>query len=565
MKKIINLFAVLAGTLALHGCTDWLDMTPTDKISEKIVWGNADYVEQYLNSFYPYINVYGSFGGGESQVGLTEGCTETLKYGSMTSGTDVGFANMAAYAEGGLKASTAEFYFGGWASTYDRIRRVNEFLYGLDKFGSGHSDDLKLQWTAQARFFRGMLYFELIKRHKNVILYDEDLLAITSNKDVSTEDAGWDMVYNDLMFAATNLPPKVAAAQTGRLTSGAAYGLLSRAMLYAERWQAARTAAEEVFKLGYTLMPGTTAADYRLAFTSAQAGNTEAILEYNFLAAGPNHSWDDLFMPGGDYTTKGGRATPTQEMVESYELAATGGYPDWSAWHTTAGTSQTPPYADLEPRFHASILYNQADWKERKIEPYVGGKDGWHSFDDGSDVAGRTTTGYYLRKMLDEDHTDYSLKSTQPWIAIRLAEVILNHAEACCMLGDDASAKADLKEIRNRVGLPDANSEASKLMPYDPETPELLKSIRQERMIELYCEGHRYWDMRRWKLADKAYSGPESRVHGLKIEKQGVEFIYTYVDCDKRDRLFEKKLYRIPIPEEELKNNTVIKQFTEWL
>ena len=64
--------------------------------------------------------------------------------------------------------------------------------------------------------------------------------------------------------------------------------------------------------------------------------------------------------------------------------------------------------------------------------------------------------------------------------------------------------------------------------------------IRQERKIELYCEGHHYWDMRRWKLAHTAYSGQNSRVHGLKIVKQGAAFIYTYVDCDRKDRLFEE-------------------------
>lgn len=553
--SIINILAVCAGTLALSGCTDWLDMTPTDKLSDKIVWANADYVEQYLNSSYPYINVYGSFGGGESNVGQTEGLTETLKYGSMVPGTNVGFPNIIAFAEGGLKASTAAFHFGGWNDTYNRIRRVNEFLYGLNKFGSSHPDELKQQWIAQARFFRGMLYYELIRRHKNVILYDEDLLAISRDQALSTEEAGWNMVYEDLKFAAATLPPKVAANQTGRLTSGAAYALLSRAMLYAQRWQAARDAAEEVFKLGYELMPGTTAADYAKAFTSAQAGNTEAILEYNYLTSGPNHSWDDLFMPGGDYTTKGGRATPTQEMVESYEKATTGGYPDWTPWHTTTGTTDTPPWDQLEPRFHASVLYNQADWKGRKIEPFIGGKDGWHNFDDGSDVAGRTTTGYYLRKMLDEKHTDYTLKSTQPWIAIRLAEVILNHAEACYMLGDKTSAAADLKRIRNRVGLPDTN----------PKYTDVLEAIRQERKIELYCEGHHWWDMRRWGLADKKFTGRDL-VHGLKIEKQGAEFVYTYVSVDgSHERLFEKKLYRIPLPEEELNGNSAVQQFSEWL
>ena len=81
-------------------------------------------------------------------------------------------------------------------------------------------------------------------------------------------------------------------------------------------------------------------------------------------------------MPGGDNTTMGGRATPTQEMVESYELA-TGGYPDWTPWHnTTTGTTDTPPYEQLEPRFHASVLYNGRAWKGRTLEPYLNGKDG---------------------------------------------------------------------------------------------------------------------------------------------------------------------------------------------
>lgn len=81
-------------------------------------------------------------------------------------------------------------------------------------------------------------------------------------------------------------------------------------------------------------------------------GNTESILEYNYLVGGPNHSWDKLFMPGGDNTTMGGRATPTQEMVESYELATTGGYPDWTPWHnTTTGTTDTPPYASIGTPF----------------------------------------------------------------------------------------------------------------------------------------------------------------------------------------------------------------------
>lgn len=84
MKKKITHIALLSATVALAGCNDWLDMNPTDKVSEKIVWSDPTYVTQYVNGFYPYISRYGSFETGDSQVGLTEGLTETLKFGSAT-------------------------------------------------------------------------------------------------------------------------------------------------------------------------------------------------------------------------------------------------------------------------------------------------------------------------------------------------------------------------------------------------------------------------------------------------------------------------------------------------
>ena len=82
-KKIINI-VLLAATVAMTGCNDWLDMSPTNKVSEKIVWSDVNYVTQYVNGFYPYISRYGAFETGDSQVGLTDGLTETIKFGSAT-------------------------------------------------------------------------------------------------------------------------------------------------------------------------------------------------------------------------------------------------------------------------------------------------------------------------------------------------------------------------------------------------------------------------------------------------------------------------------------------------
>lgn len=566
MKSKIIGSAFLACVLMTTGCNDFInDIGPTNKVSSKIMWNEIERVEGMLNYFYQYINVYGSFGGnGESQVGLTEGLTETLKYSSMVPGTNVGFANTIAFADGGLEAKTAAFHLGVWDNTYDRIRRINEFLSDLKKY-SKFDQATNERLIAEARFFRGMLYYELVRRNGDVILYDEDMTKIQRNNPLTPEDKCWDMIESDLDYAATYLPVTLPAARFGRLTSGAAYALKSRAMLFAKRWQKALDAANAVIDMTvdgkkiYSLVDGKTAANYAKAFKSNVAGaNPESILEYNYLLAKPNHNYDGLFSPGGDAATKGGRATPTQEMVESYEKAVDGGHPDWSPWHTSSETTQTPPYADLEPRFHASILYNGSTWKGRAIEPYVGGKDGWIEFDGSEPHAGQSTTGYFLRKLVDETHTDLAgLQSIQPWIAIRLAEVHLNRAEACYNLGGSniQMANDDVKAIRERVGLPYANKSGT----------ELFDAIRHERKIELYCEGHLYWDMRRWKLAHKAYSGANSRVHGFRITKEGASYKYLYIDCDKQDRLFQEKMYRIPLPAIELDNNVAVHQFPEWL
>lgn len=164
---------------------------------------------------------------------------------------------------------------------------------------------------------------------------------------------------------------------------------------------------------------------------------------------------------------------------------------------------------------------------------------------------GRTTTGYYLRKLVDEDH-DFSItqNSTQPFVAFRLAEVLLNAAEACHNLGDDTKAVSLVNEVRARVGLP-------KIKSYTDE------ALRRRRKVELAFEGLYYWDMRRWGLSTTAFTG--IRRHGLKIEKVGEgTYRYSYVDVDDENLNYPAKMNRLPIPEKELNNNKDIEQFVEW-
>lgn len=551
MKKLYKAILAAGISLGAFSCTPYLDMAPTDSVSDKLIWETTENAEYHVNYLYTYLY---DLLMNQCAAGQTEALTDMMKYGSYNYNALCYIPSEIAYGvEQTLSAGYVSTYLGYWGTWYQGIAKTNKAIDCLKRYGQ-MSDEDKLRLEAEIKFMRASLYFDLMKRYKEIIIYDEDLLAYSKDKELSTEAQGWDFIYNDLKFATDYLPAKEAAE--GRINKGMAWAFMTRAMLYAERWEEVKTAAEEVEKLGYGLE-----ADYADAYSKAvNAGNNEAIIQYLFDRTNDvTHSFDFYYTPGGDYAlhgeTGGGYGTPTQEMVESYELA-TGGAANWAAWHGT--TTQTPPYADLEPRFHATILYNGAQWKGRSIEPFVGGVDGWCQWNLDREPMGRTTTGYYLRKLVDESHDVIAYSGgVQPLTIMRYAEVLLNKAEACYRLDMSAEANEAVKAVRARVGLPYTDKGGSALW----------DAIRQERKVELAFEGLWYWDLRRWGVAHKQY--PEGlsgyQQHGLKIENNGDgTFTYTYVSVDDQDRNFPEKMYRFPMPSGELNNNALVEQYPEW-
>lgn len=549
MRTYKYLIVTIIMGLSFTSCNDFLDPDPTDRLSEKLFWQNEESTDLYLNSFYPYLSSYGNFGTSQFNNGLlTEGMTDMLKYGSYSAG--VGNANRIVFNPYFVTADQSQGLV-IWTTSYERIRRVNEFLSSMSKY-STYNEDTNKRYEAQIRFIRAFLYYQLLLRTNTVIIFDK--LPDGNSKPLSPESDCWDFVEQDLDYAIQNLPVQWDATRSGRITKGAALAMKSRDMLLAKRWEKARAAASEVINLQdngslvYELNK-----DYKNAFKSYfDNGNKESILEFRYKLPAPYHSFDRDFAPGGDWANNGGSACPTQEMVEEYELA-TGGKADWSKWHSK--TTETPPYSLLEPRFHASVLYNGASWKNRKIETFVDGKDGYIDYGFQANTNGKTTTGYYLRKYLDESIADISTTySAQPWIEIRLAEVYLNLAEACAMLGStyDKDANNAIRTIRERVKLPYT----------DLTGEELMKAIRHERKVELAYEGFYYWDLRRWRMADSILDG--ARFHGLKITQSGTTLTYEYIDCDKEDRKFPERFYNFPIPTTEIANNLAISQINLW-
>lgn len=553
MKK--NILKCCVAALVLAGgvsCTDLLDMTPTNLVSDKTMWEKTETAEWAVNSLYTYVY---SVMANQSVVGLTESLTDMMKYGSYNYNSLAFVPSEFAYGEDHtIKATYVNAYMGYWGTRYSQITKINEAYSNLKKYGK-MSDTDKTRLEAEIRFMRAYVYFDLVKRYKEVIIYDENMDAIVKDKDLSTEAQAWDFIQADFDFAAANLPEKSQAK--GRLDKGAAYAFLTRAMLYAQRYDAVITASNELKSLGYDLEK-----NYADSYSKTIAsGNIEAILQYLFSRAeNITHTFDFYYTPGGDFTINGasggGYGTPTQELVESYELA-TGGFPDWSVWHDV-GVTQTPPYALLEPRFQATVLYNGSQWKGREIQPWLGGADGFCEWNVEPEPDGRTTTGYYLRKMVDETHNVIQYTSgVQPFTVIRYAEVLLNRAEALYKTGKEGEANDIVNKIRDRVGLPALSVDGE----------ELMAAIRQERKVEFAFEGLWYWDLRRWGIAHEKYplGLSDYMVHGFKITKdEEGNFTYDYISVDDRNRNYPQRLYRFPLPAAELNNNGSVNQFPEW-
>ena len=503
-KKYIKQSFLIAGTtLFISSCSIVND--PTDRYAEQTVYSQEVALREYMVGMY---NEFHTFRFGAFPIGTANAtrCFNGYYEVHLRDFRCRRQVNILASDASRVSASGPQLNY--WSAGYGRISRLNELIKGIKEFPNPLTEQKKLQYEAEARFIRGYVYFWLVKLHGSVVIMDQ--LTSEKHHPRSSEDDCYNFIASDFAFAAEHLPKSWDPGNVGRATKGAAYGMLARTWLYAASiaeydkkqfnadeltgipaskarayYQNAANAAGEVIKLSNE---GYYALENNFADIFKNKNTKEAIFKMDFARPTITHLYDQGFVPPRDLP---GQAlvygVPTAELVDEFEMA------DGARFSWSNPTMSANPYANREQRFYASIIYNGATWKGRQVNTSTSDAlEGIIQYGSTSDPK-RTVSGYYTKKFLDETNTNILVdKSIQSWIELRYAEILLIDAEAKTKIDDLTGAKASLNALRNKRGLPNAPAQTAS---------DLMVAIEHERKIELAFEGHRYWDLRRWRKA----------------------------------------------------------------
>ena len=250
---------------------------------------------------------------------------------------------------------------------------------------------------------------------------------------------------------------------------------------------------------------------------------------------------------------------PTENLVESYEMQASGlpVAPDAGYEHMDPSYDSQNPYEGRDPRMYELVAQNGAWWVyDEQVECWYGGRSG-------KPQKNATVTGYYLRKYVDGStslKSEFVTSKRHVWNIMRYSEILLNFAEAMVEAYGDPnykdgypmSAKEAVDIVRSRVHVD---------MPPFPNNltlNEFKAKLRNERRVELSFEDHRFWDIRRWKIADQT-----TDIYGVDItKKEDGSFSYKKVLVEKR--IFKDCMYLYPIPQSERYINPELEQNPGW-
>jgi starch-binding outer membrane protein, SusD/RagB family len=496
--KNYKIFILLITVFIFNACEDKiLDLKSLTEPVDATFYSNEQELVLALTGVYNTLDYKGGYAL-PMQVGMDNGATDLgINRGANVFGMSELGQGSHGTTTGGFQSAYSHFYTG--------IARANALLENMERARDLVDEARFKEIQAQALFLRAYNYMYLTEFFGDVPFLEtviknpaEALLPRTSKSEIV------DKIMADLQTAASSLPNTWPSSDYGRITKGAALGLLSRIALYNERYDEAIASAKAVIDnesaMNYSLhpnygelfaWPGQSSAEIMLVMPLKEGFSTT-----NFpLAQGSRNK--------GSYST----VVPCQSLVDSYE--ATDGKPiDESDIYNPKN-----PFENRDPRLKQSIITPQSHWAGFIFESHPDSMI-YRRVDGsviGSNADCRTVIwpaaffGYLWKKYTDE----VAQSSGQTWseldyILMRYAEILLIYAEAKIESGQiDNSVLNAINRIRARaygVNVSDVDNYPAVTT---TNQAELRKVIRRERKVELANEGFRLFDIRRWRIAEK--------------------------------------------------------------
>lgn len=578
MRKI--LFGTFA-LLALASCGDKMDYKETNLLDKDYITRNFGYVQNYMVQCYTYMDAdFGNYGGA-----MLSSATDESEYSH--AGNEIADFYNGSWSPSNPKASI-------WSSAYAGINYCN---FMLEELQGLTFDELRLNadyqkqmynydnYKWEARWLRAYYYFLLVRQYggvplRNHLMDGDETNALTR----ATADEVFDFIDKECQEVAANCIKDFAKlgdmsrgvpTEIGRADQLAALALRARAALYhasplfntnndAELWHKAATACKELLD-ACTARGKVLSAKYNALWGPTAQTESSAVNEWIFhRAASKSKNFETYNFPVG-YQAAGGGNCPTQNLIDAYDMANGKSIDD-----ATSGYDKNDPWTGRDPRLAMTVALNGDQWPTdyynqtgNLLETFQGGLNG-------EPLANATPTGYYLKKYCNSSiilRTGVGSAEAHTWINFRLGEAYLNYAEAVFQYfkaKGNANA-ADAMDSEFTMAARDAASRTRlragiAVLPTGLDNDTFWARYQKERQVELAFEGHRFFDVRRWKEGAKWFTA----IKELKLKKNS-DGTYDYSNIKTKSRVWDEKMNLFPIPQTEImKSGGTLTQNPGW-
>lgn len=533
MKKILKYTLLLCLAFSGTGCDSFLDMPPLHEISDDNWWKDATQAKMMADNCYTHLPDH-------EIVPYRDGYSDNAIWRSTNLMGDGSMTAIAPNVKNEWK--------------YAKIAQLNYVLEGLEKSKANFSADEYAHMSAEVRFIRAFLYYDMLFYFGDIPLVTK-LLTVDESKQTGKAPRAevLNFVLQELKEVLADIQKK-PNEESGRVNELVVRSFLARVCLYEKDFETVLEQTDAVIKAGkYSLY-----SSYEDLFRpQADGNNKEVIFEYQYSNPLKLHDLNRNLSAGASPYAGWARVMPLEEMVDEYECME--GHPfseceKLGCKHAAerAKIESEGRYGEYEfrdPRLKSSVVTPGWEWKVKGVTTFVFNPADKNGLDYIKNKP--WSTGYSITKWVDllGENADRT-KAYKNITLIRYADILLMRAEALVELNKDLQqAGALINQIRDRAGMPQIAVSGQE---------EMRKLVRHERRIELAFEGLRYYDIIRWKIAGEVKDG---NVYG---------FAMPNPETGKRENIFMEKrvwkehMYVWPIPQDALDLNPSLEQNTGW-